>query len=242
MDGIINFYKSTGITSAKALYRVRRITGQRKSGHAGTLDPAAEGVLLLCLGRATKLVELLMDQPKVYRASARLDVTSNTFDVDGAVTPVEVQVRPDEDRVRSVLAGLEGAIDQVPPAVSALKVGGTAAYKLARAGRAVELAARRVQVYWIHLHSYDWPALDFEVACGRGTYIRALIRDVGARLGTGGCLTGLVRRAVGPFQVESGWTLARLEACHTGEYLIPLAQAKSLVEAGREAPSRPGER
>src|SRR5262249_39455968 len=142
MDGVLNLDKPPGITSAKALYRVRRVLGERKSGHAGTLDPAAEGVLIICLGKATKLVEAMMDLPKVYRATARLDVTSTSFDSDRPLIPVRVDAAPDESAVRAALAQFEGEIEQVPPAVSALKVGGRAAYELERKGKPVTLAPR----------------------------------------------------------------------------------------------------
>lgn len=239
MDGLINLNKPTGITSAKALYRVRKITGVRKSGHAGTLDPAASGVLLLCLGRATKLVESMMDLPKVYRAWARLDQTSDSFDSEGAVRSVEVAKPPAPDEVMRACASLEGRIEQVPPAVSALKVGGRPAYKLARAGRDVGLPARTVHVYWIHVRDYTWPAIEFEVACGRGTYIRALIRDLGNRLNTGGCLTGLERRAVGPWCVGEGWTLVALEAGELDQFVVPLDRARAMIAAGATPPPRP---
>ncbi len=210
MDGIINLYKPVGLSSTKALYRVREITGQRKSGHAGTLDPLATGVLLICLGRATRLVEALMNQPKIYRTSARLDVTSASFDAESPLVPVAVPEPPDMARVRSTLAAFEGQVEQVPPATSAVKIGGRPAYRLARRGRAPALRPRRIHIYWIHVHRYQWPALEIEVACGRGTYIRALIHDIGTALGTGGCLTSLERVAVGPFTSAESWTLERL--------------------------------
>ena len=131
MDGLINLNKPTGITSAKALYQVRSITKVRKSGHAGTLDPAATGVLVLCLGKATKLVESMMNQPKVYRATARLDVTSESFDSDRPLVPVEVKCVPTADDVRLACERFVGEIEQVPPKISAIKVGGVPAYKLA---------------------------------------------------------------------------------------------------------------
>jgi tRNA pseudouridine55 synthase len=241
LDGIINLNKPIGITSAKALYRVRSITGQRKSGHAGTLDPGASGVLVLCLGRATKLVELIMDQPKVYRATARLDVTSESFDTDRPTVPVEVVEIPTLDRVRAACAGLEGLIEQVPPQISAVKVGGQPAYKRAFRQQPVQLKARPVRVYWIHLHHCEWPQIDFEVSCGRGTYVRSLIRDLGARLGTGGCLTSLVRRRAGPFTEDDAWSIEALrQAAGPEEYLIDLDRARALLE--REAiaiPERP---
>ena len=231
MDGIINFNKPTGITSAGALYKVRSLTGQRKSGHAGTLDPGASGVLVLCLGKATKLVESIMDQPKVYRATARLDVTSVSFDSDRPLEEVEVTDPPNREAVLAALGAFEGIIDQVPPTISAVKVGGRPAYKLARGNQPVVLKARRVRIDWIRVHAYDWPTVDFEMRCGRGTYVRAIIRDLGERLGTGGCLTSLVRRRVGPFVEEEAWSLEAIrEASGPGDYLIELDRARELLD------------
>lgn len=241
MDGIINLNKPLGVTSAKALEQVREITGQRKSGHAGTLDPLASGVLVLCLGRATKLVEALMDQPKVYRTTIALDVTSTSFDHEHPLVPVAVAEPPAAERVAEVLRSFEGAIQQVPPATSAVKIRGRPAYKFSRAGRTVSLAPRPVQIYWIHVRRYAWPELEIEVACGRGTYVRALVRDVGERLGTGGCLSGLTRRAVGPFRIEDAWTPERLAAGDAAAALVPLARARELLRGGPVViPPRPG--
>ncbi len=202
MDGIINLYKPPGISSAKALYRVRAITGVRKSGHAGTLDPAAEGVLLLCLGRATKLVERLMNLPKTYRSVARLDVTSDSFDSDRPLKPVPIATVPTLDALVAAFATLSGAIEQTPPAISAIKIGGRPAYRIERAGQIPALKPRTVHVYAQKVVRYDWPVVEFETTCGRGTYIRAIIRDVGTMLAAGGCLTHLTRLAVGPFRAE----------------------------------------
>lgn len=237
MHGIINLNKPTGITSAKALYRVRRITSVRKSGHAGTLDPGADGVLLLCLGRGTKLVELLMDQPKVYRASARLDVTSESFDSDDELKPVSIDAPPDDERVAAAFARFEGRIQQTPPKISAVKVGGRPAYKLARSGAALELRARPVRVYWIRLLGYEWPHVKFAMACGRGTYVRSLIRDVGAALGTGGCLTSLTRTLIGPFRLEDAYTFEALEALDDWtRALHSLERCRARLAAPIEAP------
>jgi tRNA pseudouridine55 synthase len=203
------------------------------------LDPAAEGVLVLCLGRATQLVEALMELPKVYRAAARLDVTSTSFDSDRPLTPVLVAHPPAGDEVVAACRRFEGRIEQVPPAVSALKIGGRPAYELERKGLDVPLRPRPAQIYWIHVHRYAWPDLDFEVACGRGTYIRALIRDIGQQLGTGGCLTGLVRRAVGPFTIDAAWTLDALaNAADLSAALIPLDRARTLA-SDRTPPPHP---
>lgn len=231
IDGIINLDKPAGVTSAKALYRVRGITGQRKSGHAGTLDPMATGVLILCLGKATKLVEKIMQLPKVYRATARLDVTSESFDADRETTPVDVTSIPSEEDVRAALAALTGEINQTPPAISALKVGGVPSYRHASEGTDIPLAPRKVMVYWMHVHSFTWPELDFEVCCGRGTYIRALARDLGTALRTGGCLTALRRTQVGPFTADEGWTPDRLEARDSNASgLVSLERARAVVD------------
>lgn len=235
MDGVINLDKPVGITSAKALYRVRAITRQRKSGHAGTLDPAASGVLILCLGKATKLVERLMDLPKVYRATARLDVTSESFDSDRPLVPIPVSAPPGADAVRNALASFVGTIQQVPPAISAIKIGGVPSYKRAVRGDARPLQPRPVTIYSAKLHACDWPTIDFEVCCGRGTYIRALIRDLGLRLGTGGCLTALQRTRVGPFTIEDAWTLERLSAGRIEEaWLIPMERLSSMLATASE--------
>lgn len=240
-DGIINLNKPLGITSAKAVYRVRKITQERKSGHAGTLDPEASGVLVVCLGKATKLVERLMDQPKVYRAIARLDLTSPSYDSEGETTPVNVAEPPSTEAVARVIASFEGTIKQVPPAVSALKIKGMPAYKLARKNRPIELEPRMVQVYWTHLHRYAFPEVEFEVCCGRGTYVRALIRDLGAALCTGGCLTALTRTQVGPFKRSEGWTFEAMEAATSiDEYLIGLEACERLLDpTAVEIPPRP---
>lgn len=232
MDGLINLNKPAGISSAKALYRVRSITGQRRSGHGGTLDPAASGVLLLCMGRATRLVELIMDQPKVYRSAARLDVTSESFDADRPLIPVDVPSVPAEADVRRALGTFEGTIAQVPPAISAVKVGGVPAYRRALRGQNVELRPRMAQVYWIRLHRLDWPEIEFSMACGRGTYVRALIRDLGVQLGTGGCLTGLVRERIGPFTLDDSWSIEAIrESAGRSDYLIPFEQAEALLRS-----------
>lgn len=241
LHGIINFHKATGITSAKALYRVRSITKQKKSGHAGTLDPGATGVLVLCLGQATKLVEKIMDQPKVYRATARLDITSDSFDSDDQVRTVETEMIPTQETISQLCQSFEGEIQQTPPRISAIKIGGQPAYKLAREGKPVELKSRTVQIYWIHIHRYQWPELDFELACGRGTYIRSFIRDLGEQLGTGGCLTSLSRTQIGPFKIENSWTLETLQSANeTADYLIDMDQSRAWLAADAvEIPERP---
>lgn len=243
MDGLINLDKPTGITSAKALYKVRSITRQRKSGHAGTLDPGATGVLILCLGKATKLVESIMNQPKVYRAAARLDVTSESFDSDRPLLPVPVSEVPSIEAVRRACDSFEGEIQQVPPRISAIKVGGVPAYKRAARDQPMDLKPRPVHIHWLWVHNYDWPTIEFEMCCSRGTYVRSLIRDLGEKLGTGGCLTSLARTRVGPFTQTDAWTIESVQAAAApSEYLIELDRSRSLLEqAAITIPERPFE-
>lgn len=231
LNGIITFNKPVGITSAQSLYRVRAITGQRKSGHAGTLDRLADGVLVLCLGKATKLVESIMDQPKVYRTWARLDVTSKSFDSGEPYIPVDVTQEPTLESVHETLQSFVGEIEQIPPRISAVKVSGVPAHRRTRRNQDFELLPRPVRIYWIHLHHYEWPAIDFEICCGRGTYIRALIRDLGDRLHVGGCLTSLTRTCVGPFALPNSWNFESLEASSDPtDYLIALETARSMLD------------
>ncbi len=240
VDGLIVLDKPIGLTSAKALYRVRRITGQRKSGHSGTLDPGASGVLVLCMGKATKLTELIMDQPKAYRARARLDVTSESFDSDSPHIPVDVDNVPTTDRVLSTCSAFEGTIDQVPPRISAVKIGGLPSYRRARGGQDIEPASRPVRIYWIHVHRYDWPEIEFEMCCGRGTYVRSLIRDLGVKLNVGGCLTSLVRTRVGPFTLQDAYTFDTLQDACPEDFLVDLDRARTLLAPERiEIPQRP---
>lgn len=229
-DGLLNLHKPTGITSAKALYKVRSLTGVRKSGHAGTLDPGADGVLLLCMGKATKRVEILMDLPKTYRAAGRLDVTSKSLDSDSPHEAVHIGDIPSAEQVHRAAEEFVGAIEQVPPAVSALKVHGIRAYKIARSGSEVTLEPRSVQIYAMNITQYEWPEINFEVACGRGTYIRAIIRDLGHKLGTGGCLTALTRSAVGPFKLENATSLQDLQNGLFEQRRVPLDELDQLLK------------
>lgn len=230
IDGIINLAKPIGISSAKAIYHVRSITGVRKSGHAGTLDPLADGVLLICQGKATKLVEQIMDLPKVYRVVARLDVTSDSFDSEQPLLEVPVESRPTVAQFRATLAEFEGCTQQTPPRFSAVKLGGVPAYKTVGKANPPAMRPKSITIHWTHVHSYEWPVVDFEIACGRGTYVRALIRDLGERQNTGGCLTALTRTAVGPFRIQDGWTFDGIAECGSdNRYLIPLEQARAMV-------------
>jgi tRNA pseudouridine55 synthase len=207
--GVLNVDKPPGPTSHDVVASIRKMARQRKVGHAGTLDPMATGVLLVCLGRATRVSEYLMRSPKVYRATVRLGISTTTHDAEGEVT-AEAEVRVTREQVDSVLPQFLGRIHQVPPKYSAIKRGGKRLYELARQGIEVEVPAREVDI--VHLQITEWavPIVQFEVHCGPGTYIRALARDLGELLGCGAHLAALRRVSSGSFSVSDAVTLERL--------------------------------
>jgi len=214
MFGFFAIDKPAGPTSHDVVDAVRRrVGGGVKIGHAGTLDPFASGVLVVCAGQATRLADYVQAQPKRYLAVVRLGATSTTDDPDGEIAPTPPAIgsqrwadqgepaAPAEADVRRVVAGFVGEIDQVPCAHSAVHVGGRRAYELARAGREVALPSRRVTIHAIDVPRWDWPILELDVRCGSGTYIRALARDIGSALGVGGYCQALKRAAVGVFDL-----------------------------------------
>jgi len=219
--GLVVVDKPGGLTSHDVVGRVRRLAGTRKVGHAGTLDPMATGVLVVGVGRATRLLGHLVLTEKSYDATVRLGVTTTTDDAEGEVVRTS-PVQLDEAAVREVLAGFRGEIDQVPSAVSAVKVGGKRAYQRVREGEAVELAPRRVTIHDLTVHSVRGDRVDLSVRCSSGTYVRAIARDAGELLGVGGHLTALRRTAVGPFDLARARTLEDLESTFA---VVPLAEA-----------------
>jgi tRNA pseudouridine55 synthase len=220
MDGILNLNKPRGLTSHDIVARVRAVARQREVGHAGALDPMATGVLLLCLGRATRLAEYLIDSPKLYRARVRLGVITDTDDAEGVVIaerPVEV----DRMAVEAALERFRGPILQVPPMYSALKRDGKPLYRLARRGQTVEREPRPVEIYSLELIAWEPPELVLEVLCSPGTYIRALARDLGETLGCGAHLTGLIRLASGDFRLEDAAELEAITPDQLPDLLLP---------------------
>jgi len=211
MDGIFNIDKPPGWTSHDVVARVRRLAGQKRVGHAGTLDPIATGVLPVVLGTATRLVEYLADADKAYRATLVLGVTSDTYDREGALTPSASTLMPSRDDVETALQQFRGEIEQLPPMHSAIKVGGKKLYELARRGIEVERQPRRVIISSLELIEYKPPTLQIFVECSKGTYIRSLAHDLGVALGTGAYLEELVRTRHGPFNLEGAITLGNLE-------------------------------
>ncbi len=199
-DGILLIDKPPGITSHDAVAHVRRALGIRKVGHAGTLDPMATGLLVIGVGRATRLLRFLGDLPKRYEGTVRLGIETTTLDADGEITR-EAPVEANADQVRAAMSGFVGDGLQVPPAYSAVRVGGRRLYEAARAGESLTAEARPVHVDAFDLVGFDLPDFRFVVVCGGGTYIRVLAADVGAVLGCGAHLTALRRTAIGSLSV-----------------------------------------
>jgi len=214
LTGILNLDKPAGASSAAAVGHVKRILLRNaKVGHAGTLDPFATGVLLVLVGKATKWCERLMDAPKQYVATLRFGQTTPTDDPTEPATPWPGEVRPfDLATLERALRPFIGTITQRPPAFSALKVGGRPAYALARKGKAVQLSSRPVQVYDVALLDFEFPHATLRIDCGRGTYVRAIARDLGETLNVGAHLTALRRTRVGPFYVDESTTLDTFDA------------------------------
>lgn len=200
-DGLLLVAKPSGITSHDAVDAVRRAAGVRKVGHAGTLDPMASGLLVMGVGRATRLLRFLGDLDKEYEGTGRLGVETDTLDADGEVvrtSPVAVSASD----LRAAIETFVGAIEQTPPAYSAVSVGGERSYHAARRGEALEMPLRSVHVDAFDLARFDAPDFDFRVVCSSGTYVRSLVADVGARLSCGAHLTRLVRTRIGPYRLS----------------------------------------
>ncbi len=210
LNGIINIYKEAGFTSHDVVAKMRGILKQKKIGHTGTLDPEAVGVLPVCLGSGTKLCDVLTDHDKEYEAVLLLGVSTDTQDTTGAVL-AEREVTCTADEALEAVMSFVGEYDQIPPMYSALKVDGKKLYELARAGKEVERAARRVVIENIVVEKIELPRITMKVSCSKGTYIRTLCHDIGEKLGVGGAMESLKRTRVGQFVIEDAITLSELE-------------------------------
>lgn len=212
ISGFLNINKPTSMTSHDVVAKVRRACGIKKIGHAGTLDPLADGVLVLCVGSATRLSEYVMQSTKSYRARVRLGVVTDTYDAEGRVLRECDAAHITRDAVERALTDFIGEIEQVPPMYSAIKQGGRKLYELARAGEEVERQPRRVRIDGLALTDWSPPLFTLNVTCSAGTYIRSLAYDLGERLGVGAHLAGLTRTASGTFTLERAVALDTLLA------------------------------
>lgn len=236
VEGLLVVDKPAGMTSHDVVAHVRRLCGQRQVGHAGTLDPLATGVLILCLGRATRLSEYLQAHPKRYQATLRLGETTDTFDADGQVVR-QAPVPPlTSAELSDYLQRFRGVIQQRPPAFSAVKCSGVPAYRRARRGEAIDLPARTVQIAELRLLEWSSPHLRLEIVCSAGTYIRSLAHDLGEAIGCGAHVVALRRLASGPFTVADAITWSELEKGAPEAWqkrILPLAAAVADLPAAR---------
>lgn len=210
-EGIFAVYKEEGMSSHDVVHKVRKATGQKRVGHAGTLDPCAKGVLVVGVGRAaTKRLGEVVGTEKEYVTRVRLGWRSTTDDREGTKDEVQVSQIPSEERVREALAGFAGVISQRPPIYSALKIGGRPAYKLARAKKKIDLSERQVEAKEIEMIKYEWPYVEIRLVTGPGFYVRSFARDLGEALGTGGYVEMLERTRVGAFTSEQALRISDL--------------------------------
>ncbi|QAR33084.1 tRNA pseudouridine(55) synthase TruB [Geovibrio thiophilus] len=211
MNGIVNLYKEKGMTSFRAVDRLRRILGVKKCGHLGTLDPLAEGVLPVCVGNATKFVDYLMDVDKEYIAEFTLGMKTDSFDTEGTVLGENDSIRPSITEAEKIFKSYIGEHELTVPAFSSKKINGERAYKLARRGEIEDAGKRRMRILSVELIEYAYPKGVLKVQCGKGTYIRSIIHEAGLKMGCFGVMSGLIRSANGEFRVAHAFTLGALE-------------------------------
>ena len=226
MDGILNINKPRGKTSFGIVAVVRRLSGERRVGHAGTLDPEATGVLPVCLGKATRVIEFLMDTTKTYRAEFELGMDTDTYDATGTVVQWGDASGINQEQVETALGSFRGRIQQAPPMYSAVKQQGRPLYEMARAGKTVQRKKRSVEIHSLDLIAWQPPVVTLEVVCGKGTYIRSLAHDLGQTLGCGAMLRNLVRLRCGLLDLENAVSLPELEEAfrqgHCQDYLYSI--------------------
>jgi len=222
---ILGINKPAGMTSRDVVNRVQRVTGIRKCGHAGTLDPLATGVLVVCLGAATRLVPYIQRQQKSYRAEFQLGVRSTTDDIEGELTSTEDASYPAGEDLNAALQQMTGDVEQLPPQFSAVKIKGQPAYKKARHGEQVELKPRIVRIDQLTLQDYAPPFWKLDILCGSGTYVRSIGRDIGEQFGCGAIMTSLLRDRIGRFELKDCIDLDALEPDSWQEQTRPILDA-----------------
>lgn len=231
MNGVINIYKNTGMTSFDVVAMVRRVAKMKKVGHTGTLDPAASGVLPVCLGKATKIIDYIMENKKVYRVNLKLGMVTDTYDLEGEVLREKDASHITNDEILNCINSFVGTIDQVPPMYSALKQNGVRLYELARQGIEVHREARKITIYSIEnikIESND--NIQMDVCCSKGTYIRSLCYDIGEKLNVGATMTALERIQNGPFTKEEAINIEDLTEELLEKHIISIEKALDSFE------------
>ncbi|WP_416176362.1 tRNA pseudouridine(55) synthase TruB [Clostridium sp.] len=224
MNGILNINKPKGMTSFDVVKKVKSICNMKRVGHTGTLDPGASGVLPICIGRATKLVDYIMEGSKTYVATLKLGVVTDTYDKYGKIV-FESNLDVNEKEIIDSIMSFKGNISQIPPMYSALKVNGKRLYELARKGIKVERKTRNITIYSIDILKVDLPYVKFEVKCSKGTYIRSLCHDIGQKLGCGGTMWELLRTHSGGFDISDSISVLDLNEVNVFQHLIPMDMA-----------------
>ena len=220
--GVLNIRKPPGVTSRDVVNRIQRLIRPEKCGHAGTLDPMATGVLLVCVGPATRLASMLQGGRKTYVAEFVLGQVSDTDDSTGQIVHRPIpETLPSAERIEQILQEMTGTISQVPPTYSAVHVDGQRAYSLARQGLEFTLNAKEIQIHSIRVLNYEWPRLDLEINCGSGTYIRSIARDLGEQLGCGGLMSRLERTRIGTFSVADAVSAEELTIENISQFVCP---------------------
>ena len=225
MNGVINVYKPSGITSFDVVRTIKKLSKTKKVGHTGTLDPMATGVLPICIGNATKIVDYITQNHKVYKATLKLGVTTDTYDREGKILSESELNNVSNKHIEEVIKGFIGDIEQVPPMYSALKVNGKRLYELAREGIEIERQKRKITIYDINIENIDIPYVKFTVKCSKGTYIRSLCYDIGDVLKVGGAMWDLERVETGTFSIQNSIALEDLNEENIENFMIPMDEA-----------------
>ena len=231
MNGVLLVDKPSGMTSHDVVDRIRKATSIRRVGHTGTLDPSATGLLIICIGSATRLSDHLTGMTKEYSGILRLGLTTHSYDADGTIEEEHDVPVLTQSELQAYLKPYTGTIEQIPPMVSAVKVGGERLYKLARQGKTVERKARTVTIHEFEIHQWESPDAAFCVECTAGTYVRSLCHDIGQDIGCGGILASLRRTAIGAHSVDNATPLDELSDADTvSQHLIPMGEALDMPE------------
>ena len=225
MDGVINIFKNTGMTSFDVVRIIKKVSGTKKVGHTGTLDPEASGVLPVCIGKGTKIIDYIMNSNKTYEVELKLGITTTTYDLEGDVVNEKEPGFLNKDEILNAINSFKGEYNQIPPMYSALKQNGVRLYELARKGIEVERKGRLINIYNIEEIKIDNPYVSMKVTCSKGTYIRSLCYDIGEKLGVGATMTKLKRSKTSKFSEEDSININDINSDNINDYIISIEDA-----------------